>query len=72
MRLNETLAEMSGDHVFLGGWLYYVTIMGRPSASEPWGWQLDGHHAIISYFVLGDQVVMTAFLWLGAGSSEIW
>jgi hypothetical protein len=45
--------------------------MGRPSASEPWGWQLDGHHAIISYFVLGDQVVMTAFLWLGAGSSEI-
>jgi hypothetical protein len=33
--------------------------MGTPSATEPWGWQLDGHHLIINYFVLGDQVVMT-------------
>lgn len=59
MRLNETLAEMADEHVFLGEWLYYITLMGRPSASEPWGWQLDGHHAIVNYFVLGDQVVMT-------------
>src|ERR1700739_3024268 len=41
MRLNETLAEMSNDHVFLGEELYYMTIMGRPSATEPWGWRLD-------------------------------
>ena len=59
MRLNETLAELSGDHEFLGEWLYYFTMMGKPSATEPWGWQLDGHHAIVNYFVLGDQVVMT-------------
>ena len=59
MRLNETLAELTNDHDFLGEWLYYITVMGKPSASEPWGWQLDGHHAIINYFVLGDQVVMT-------------
>jgi len=65
MRLNETLAELSGDHVFLGEWLYFLTIMGKPSATEPWGWQLDGHHAIINYFVLGDQVVMTP-LFLGS------
>ena len=59
MRLNETLAELSNDHVFLGEDLYYLTIMGQPSAIEPWGWQLDGHHSIINYFVIGDQVVMT-------------
>ena len=59
MRLNETLAELSGDHDFLGEWLYYIQIFGRPSATEPWGWKLEGHHAIINYFVLGDQVVMT-------------
>ena len=40
-------------------WFYWITVMGTPSATEPWGWQLDGHHAIINYFVLGDQVVMT-------------
>ncbi len=33
--------------------------MGKPSVKEPWGFQLDGHHVIINYFVLGDQVVMT-------------
>jgi len=42
--------------------------MGRPSATEPWGWQLDGHHAIINYFVLRDQVVMTPFF---AGSEPV-
>jgi len=59
MRLNETLAELADDHLFLGEWLYYIQIFGKPSATEPWGWKLDGHHAIINYFVLGDQVVMT-------------
>lgn len=59
MRLNETLAELAGEHDFLGEWLYYIQIFGRPSAAEPWGWKLEGHHAIINYFVLGDQVVMT-------------
>jgi hypothetical protein len=68
MRLNETLAELSGDHEFLGEWLYFITLMGKPSATEPWGWQLDGHHAIINYFVLGDQVVMTPFF---AGSEPV-
>jgi Protein of unknown function (DUF3500) len=59
MRLNETLAEMVNEHTFLGEWLYFFTIMGQPSVTQPWGWQLDGHHCIINYFVLGDQVVMT-------------
>jgi hypothetical protein len=59
MRLNETLAELSGDHDFLGEWLYFIQIYGKPSATDPWGFKLEGHHAIVNYFVLGDQVVMT-------------
>ena len=65
MRLNETLAELADDPVFLGEWLYFITIMGKPSATEPWGWQFSGHHAIVNFFVLGDQVVMTP-LFLGS------
>src|SRR5215831_21294135 len=68
MRLNETLAELTGDHDFLGEWLYYITVMGKPSAGEPWGFQLDGHHAIINCFILGDQVVMTPYF---AGSEPV-
>ena len=60
MRLNHTLAELNNnDFEEYGEWLYWITVMGKPSATEPWGWQLDGHHVIINYFVLGDQVVMT-------------
>ncbi|HWQ34534.1 MAG TPA: DUF3500 domain-containing protein [Blastocatellia bacterium] len=59
MRLNGTLAELTNNFREYGEWLYWITIMGEPSTTEPWGWQLDGHHVIINYFVLGDQVVMT-------------
>jgi hypothetical protein len=60
MRLNHTLGELNGNNFEeYGEWLYWITVMGTPSATEPWGWQLDGHHCIINYFVLGDQVVMT-------------
>ena len=60
MRLNHTLGELNDDNFDeYGEWLYWITVMGEPSADEPWGWQLDGHHVIINYFVLGDQVVMS-------------
>lgn len=60
MRLNHTLGELnSNNFVEYGEWLYHITVMGVPSKSKPWGWQIDGHHLIVNYFVLGDQVVMT-------------
>ncbi len=59
MRLNETLAEMINDHLVDGEWGYYFTVMGKPSVVEPWGWQFQGPHAIINYFVLSNQVVAT-------------
>ncbi len=58
MKLNGTLAELANNYEEYGEWLYWITILGEPSATEPWGWQIDGHHLIINYFVLGDQVVM--------------
>ena len=69
MRLNHTLGELNdNDFDEYGEWRYHITVMGKPSATEPWGWQFDGHHAIINYFVLGDQVVMTPFF---AGSEPV-
>jgi Protein of unknown function (DUF3500) len=69
MRLNHTLGELNdNDFDRYGEWRYHITVMGKPSATEPWGWQLDGHHAIVNYFVLGDQVVMTPMF---AGSEPV-
>src|SRR6202521_319179 len=59
MKLNYELGEMGNNLVRLGEWNYFITVMGTPSATQPWGWQIDGHHLVVNYFVLGDQVVMS-------------
>jgi len=59
MKLNGTLAELANNFREYGEWLYWITVTGTPSENEPWGWQLDGHHVVINYFVMGDQVVMS-------------
>jgi hypothetical protein len=69
MRLNQTLAELTGNNVErFGEWNYFMTVMGEPSKTQPWGWQFDGHHSAINYFALGDQVVMTPVF---AGSEPV-
>ena len=71
MKLNHTIAELSGRHgeYGYGRWAYHLTFMGEPSETEPWGWQFDGHHCIINYFVLGDQVVVAPMF---LGSEPVW
>jgi hypothetical protein len=59
MRLNGYLAELVNNFTEYGEYLYHLTVMGVPSDTEPWGWQLDGHHLVVNYFVRGDPVVMT-------------
>ena len=59
MRLNEHARELTGLGDEYSEWYYWLSIFGTPSASEPWGFQLDGHHLIVNCFVLGDQLVLT-------------
>jgi hypothetical protein len=62
MRLNETLAEMTGLPEEFGEYFYWISFFGVPSPDAPWGWQLDGHHCNINCFVLGDQMVLAPML----------
>lgn len=59
MALEGHIAWSKSNYEEYGARRYYLTIMGTPSDTEPWGWQLEGHHLIVNYFILGDQVVMT-------------
>lgn len=65
MKTEQTLFEINGEPIRYGTEKYYFTMMGVPSDVSPWGFQLDGHHLVINYFVLGDQVVMTPAFWGG-------
>ena len=62
MKLNETLAELTGLPEEFGEYYYWISIFGEPSPDAPWGWQLDGHHCNINCFVLGDQIVLSPML----------
>ena len=59
MRLEGHLADLLDNHDEYGEQRYWFTVMGEPSESAPWGWQIDGHHLIVNCFVLGEQVVLT-------------
>ncbi|HLL43419.1 MAG TPA: DUF3500 domain-containing protein [Segetibacter sp.] len=60
MKTDQTLRELNNGDPIYDEELYFFTIMRKPSMREPWGWQIDGHHLVINYFILGDQVVMTS------------
>ena len=62
MKLNETLAELTGLPEEFGEYYYWISLFGEPSLDAPWGWQIDGHHCNINCFVLGDQMVLTPML----------
>jgi len=59
MAMEAYLATLVLENKDLGGEKYWFTFFGTPSGTEPWGWQIEGHHLVINYFVLGDQVVMS-------------
>jgi hypothetical protein len=59
MKLNEHVVELTGKPEAYGEWYYWISLFGAPSRSEPWGWQIDGHHLIINCFVIGDAMVLT-------------
>ena len=59
MRLNRFLGDLVGSPAVLGEWSYTFCLFGTPSRTEPWGWQLFGHHLTLSCFVLGQQMVLS-------------
>lgn len=65
MKTDQSLRELQNDSPDFDEELYFFTLMGTPDSTQPWGWQVDGHHLVINYFVLGDQVVM-APVFMGA------
>ena len=59
MRLNSAIGSITKRYEEYGELVYWLSVMGEPSHTEPWGWQIDGHHLIVNCFVLGDQLVTT-------------
>jgi hypothetical protein len=59
MKLNYTIGEITQRWNEYGDWVYWLSAFGQPSADQPWGWQIDGHHLNVNCAVVGDQLVLT-------------
>ena len=66
MQINAALAEIApGYEDTLREYMYWFTLFGEPSAHEPWGFQLYGHHACVNVFAVGGQLTIGP-MFLGA------
>jgi hypothetical protein len=51
--------------------LYYLTIFGEPSASEPWSFRFEGHHVSVHIAAASEDIRCTP-CFLGANPAVVW
>ena len=51
--------------------LYYFTVFGDPSGTDPWGWRAEGHHVSLHFSIWGDKVMSVTPFFFGANPAEV-
>jgi hypothetical protein len=59
MRINHFLGEICDMPKVMNKYSYNFLVFGTPSATEPWGWSLYGHHLCLNVFLKGPQIVIS-------------
>ena len=59
MTMNEFLGKLVDLPRVMNEHSYNINLYGTPSATEPWGWNLWGHHLGLSCLFVGGQQVLT-------------
>ncbi|MEF2975961.1 DUF3500 domain-containing protein [Subtercola sp. YIM 133946] len=63
MALNGFLGELVDLPTVMNERSYWFSLFGEPSATEPWGWQLFGHHVALNFVTVGGrQVIAPVFI----------
>ena len=53
------LGELVNAPRVMNEYSYNFSLFGEPSATQPWGWSLFGHHLCLNCFVLNKQMVLS-------------
>jgi hypothetical protein len=59
MKLNRFLGDLVDGPGVMGEWSFTFSLFAKPSLTEPWGWQLFGHHLALNCLVIGEQMVIS-------------
>ncbi|MEX1054770.1 MAG: DUF3500 domain-containing protein, partial [Rhodothermales bacterium] len=70
MSLEEVLRQIETSGPVRDQEMYFFTVFGEPSPSDPWGWRLEGHHLSLNYSALEDDLSVTPFF-LGANPAHV-
>ncbi len=65
MDLNGYLGELVDLPTIMNNRSYWFSIFGTPGDTEPWGWQLFGHHLALNFVTVGGRDVI-APIFIGA------
>lgn len=65
MDLNGYLGELVDLPTIMNNRSYWFSLFGTPGATEPWGWQLFGHHLALNFVTVGGRDVI-APVFIGA------
>ncbi|PRB43310.1 hypothetical protein CQ020_08580 [Arthrobacter sp. MYb23] len=65
MRINGFLGDLVDLPLLMNEFSYNFALFGAPSGTEPWGWQLFGHHVALNCLVIGTRLVISP-VFLGA------
>jgi len=70
MKVNQFLGEIVNGTKVLNEKSYNFCMFGTPSTSEPWGWQMFGHHFCMNCLVIEGQIVISP-VFMGAEPNVI-
>ncbi|KAL2783611.1 hypothetical protein BJX66DRAFT_318203 [Aspergillus keveii] len=65
MEVNRFLGELVEGTKVMNEKSYNFLLFGEPSRTEPWGWQIYGHHLCMNCFVIRSQMVISP-IFMGA------
>ncbi|MCU1760905.1 DUF3500 domain-containing protein [Pseudomonas sp. 14P_8.1_Bac3] len=67
---NLFLGELYDLRNIMNEWSYHFLLFGTPSLTEPWGWNLYGHHLALNCLMIGGQMIVSP-TFMGAEPTHI-
>ncbi|MGE0544927.1 MAG: DUF3500 domain-containing protein [Dehalococcoidia bacterium] len=59
MLMNGFLGDLVGGPKVLNEYSYNFSLFGEPLPTEPWGWQMHGHHLALNVLLAGEHIVIS-------------
>jgi hypothetical protein len=71
IELELVLREMGEDPAVRDPELYYFSVFGTPSTTQPWGFRAEGHHLSLNFTLVRDTLIATSPAFFGANPAEV-